>query len=88
MSAISEALDSWSATIIKTTEGGIICPNVPEAVIIPVANVLLYLAFSIEGKDIRPMAITVAPTMPVVAANNPPTKTTEIPNPPGILPNN
>ena len=40
-----------------------------------------------EGKEISPMAITVAPTIPVVAANKPPTKTTEIPSPPGILPN-
>ena len=35
-----------------------------------------------------PIAITVAPTIPVVAANKPPTKTTETPKPPGILPNN
>ncbi len=32
------------------------------------------------------MAITVAPTIPVVAASNPPTRTTEIPSPPGALP--
>ena len=29
--AISAALESWSAKIIKTIEGGIIWPNVPEA---------------------------------------------------------
>ena len=34
------------------------------------------------------MAITVAPTIPVVAASSAPTKITEIPNPPGIGPNN
>ena len=32
------------------------------------------------------MAITVAPTMPVVAARRAPTITTEIPRPPGIGP--
>ncbi|GIS87878.1 MAG: hypothetical protein CM1200mP18_05880 [Gammaproteobacteria bacterium] len=34
------------------------------------------------------MATTVAPTIPVVAANNAPTNTTDIPNPPGTGPNN
>ena len=34
------------------------------------------------------MAITVAPTIPVVAASNPPTSITDIPSPPGALPNN
>ena len=33
-----------------------------------------------------PIAITVAPTMPVVAARRAPTKTTEMPSPPGIGP--
>ncbi len=33
------------------------------------------------------MATTVAPTMPVVAASRAPTKTTEMPRPPGIGPN-
>ena len=33
-----------------------------------------------------PIAITVAPTIPVVAARRAPTKTTEIPSPPGIGP--
>jgi hypothetical protein len=40
------------------------------------------------GREINPIAITVAPTIPVVAASNAPTKITEIPNPPGIGPNN
>ena len=39
------------------------------------------------GKEISPIAITVAPTIPVVAASNAPTKITEIPSPPGIGPN-
>ncbi len=33
------------------------------------------------------MATTVAPTMPVVAASRAPTKTTEMPRPPGTGPN-
>ena len=33
------------------------------------------------------MATTVAPTIPVVAASKAPTKTTEIPRPPGTGPN-
>ncbi len=39
------------------------------------------------GREMSPIAITVAPTIPVVAANKPPTKTTETPKPPRILPN-
>ena len=53
----------------------------------PLAKDLSYLLLSIAGKEIKPIAITVAPTMPVVAASNAPTKTTEIPRPPGIGPN-
>ncbi len=74
--------------MIKTIEGGITCPSVPEAVMIPVASVVSYLFLNIAGKEISPIAITVAPTIPVVAASNPPTKTTDTPKPPGILPNN
>ena len=40
------------------------------------------------GNDINPIAITVAPTIPVVAASNAPTKITDIPRPPGMGPNN
>ena len=64
-----------------------ICPKVPDAAIVPVANDGEYLLRIIEGRDISPMATTVAPTMPVVAAKRAPTKTTEIPNPPGTGPN-
>ena len=42
---------------------------------------------SIAGSEMSPIAMTVAPTMPVVAASRAPTKTTEIPSPPGIGPN-
>ena len=77
---------SWSAKIIRTIDGGIICPNVPEAAMVPVARDGEYLLRNITGKEIRPIATTVAPTMPVVAANKAPTKTTEIPSPPGTGP--
>ena len=39
------------------------------------------MLFNIVGNEINPIAITVAPTMPVVAANKAPTKITEIPSP-------
>ena len=65
-----------------------ICPSVPEAAIVPVAKDGEYLLRSIAGREIRPIATTVAPTIPVVAANKAPTKTTEMPNPPRTGPNN
>jgi len=40
------------------------------------------------GSDSRPMVTTVAPTMPVLAANSMPTMMTEIPRPPRMGPNN
>ena len=69
-------------------DGGIICPSVPDAHTVPAARVCEYLCRNIAGSEISPIAMTVAPTMPVVAASNAPTKTTEIPSPPGIGPNN
>ena len=65
-----------------------ICPKVPEAQMVPQANELEYRLRIIAGSEIRPMAMTVAPTMPVVAASRAPTNTTEMPRPPGIGPNN
>ena len=38
VAAWSAALASWSAKIIKTIDGGIICPSVPDAQIAPVAS--------------------------------------------------
>ena len=40
------------------------------------------------GRDNSPIVTTVAPTMPVEAANKAPTRITEMPSPPRILPNN
>ena len=56
-----------------------ICPRVPEAHIKPDESLVLYPAFVITGKLIKPIVTTVAPTIPVDAANNAPTKITEIP---------
>ena len=84
--AWSEADPSWSAKIIKTIEGGIICPSVPDAQIVPVARDGEYLFRIIEGREISPIATTVAPTIPVVAAKSAPTNTTEMPSPPGTGP--
>ena len=39
------------------------------------------------GSEISPIATTVAPRMPVVAASSAPTTTTEMPRPPGTGPN-
>ena len=36
--AWSAALASWSAKMINTIDGGIICPSVPDAQIVPVAR--------------------------------------------------
>ena len=70
-----------------TIEGGIIWPNVPEAEITPVANSGEYLFLSIVGNDNNPIVTTVAPTIPVDAAKNAPTTTTETAKPPGKWPN-
>ena len=84
--AWSAALLSWSAKIMSTIEGGMIWPKVPDAQMVPVASEWEYLLRNMAGREIMPMAITVAPTMPVVAASNAPTITTEIPKPPGTDP--
>ena len=47
-----------------------------------------YLFLNIAGREIKPIATTVAPTIPVVAASKAPTKTTDIPKPPLTGPNN
>ena len=73
---------------ISTTDGGMIWPSVPEPAMIPVANFGEYPDFNMIGKLINPIVMTVAPTIPVDAANIVPTKTTDIANPPLILPNN
>ena len=36
--AMSAAAASWSARMMSTTDGGMICPSVPEAQIVPVAS--------------------------------------------------
>ena len=71
----------------KHIEGGMIWPRVPVAQSVPQANEGRYPAFSIVGKDKMPMVTTVAPTMPVLAASNIPTRITAMPKPPGSRPN-
>ena len=68
-------------------DGGMICPNVPEAHINPEANFLSYPHLSIVGNVNSPIVTTVAPTMPVEAANKAPTIITVNPNPPLKFPN-
>ena len=59
----------------------------PVAQIVPAANGTWYFDLSIIGNAIRPIVTTVAPTIPVLAAISMPTTVTEIPRPPGKLPN-
>ena len=68
-------------------DGGIICPNVPEAHINPEASFLSYPRLSIVGNVNKPIVTTVAPTIPVDAANKAPTIITVKPNPPLNFPN-
>ena len=75
-----------SPIIIKTIEGGIICPKVPLAAIVPVANFLEYPYFIIIGRDITLIITTLAPTIPVLAARTAPTATVLTASPPLIFP--
>ena len=68
------------------TLGGMICPSVPEAQIVPVISCLSYPRRSIVGSDTRPIVMTLAPTIPVEAARIAPTTTTEIAMPPRSRP--
>ena len=63
-----------------------IWPNVPEAEITPVANCGEYPFRNIVGRDNKPIVTTVAPTIPVEAARNAPTTTTDTAKPPGRPP--
>jgi len=77
---------SMSPMKISTVEGGMIWPSVPLAQITPVASFGSYPARTIAGSEISPIVTTVAPTMPVEAASNAPTRITEMPKPPRIRP--
>ena len=70
----------------STMLGGMIWPSVPEAQMMPVETAGEYARLSMAGSEMSPMVTTVAPTMPVEAANRPPTRQTEIPSPPPKLP--
>src|SRR3546814_4337389 len=67
-------ISDWSSDVCSSDLGGMICPRVPEAQIVPHAILGSYPALSIEGSDSSPMVTTVAPTMPVDAASSMPTK--------------
>ena len=55
-----------------------ICPRVPVAQIVPAERLGSYCLESIMGSEIKPIAITVAPTIPVLAAIRAPTNITAI----------
>ena len=57
-------------------------PRVPDAHIVPDDNSGEYPFFCIEGSASNPIVTTVAPTIPVLAANNIPIKVTAIASPP------
>ena len=72
--------------MISTIDGGMIWPRVPEDAMMPVESELEYPFRIMTGSEISPIAMTVAPRMPVVAASSAPTRMTEMPRPPGIVP--
>ena len=77
----------WSPSTIRTIEGGMICPSVPAAEITPRLSFSSYPLRSITGSDMRPIAVTLAPTTPVAAASSAPTKITPTARPPRNRPN-
>src|SRR5262245_41206333 len=76
-----------SPSSTRMTLGGMICPSVPEAQIVPVISRLSYPRRIMVGSDTSPMVMTLAPTIPVDAARMAPTTTTEIAMPPRSRPN-
>src|SRR5690606_36630490 len=70
---------------INNTEGGIIIPRQPPAVITPADSLTSYPALSIAGKASRPMSVTTAPTIPVAVANTAQVITVATASEPGIL---
>jgi len=79
------AFDKTSPNKTSTIDGGIICPSVPAAATVPVAIFGSYPLLNIVGRDKSPIVTTVAPTIPVDAANKAPTIDTDIPKPPLIF---
>src|SRR5262245_27262162 len=76
-----------SPSSTRMTLGGMICPSVPEAQIVPVISRLSYPRRIMVGSDTSPMVMTLAPTIPVDAARMAPTTTTEMAMPPRSRPN-
>ncbi|CAM3145226.1 hypothetical protein PANO111632_05090 [Paracoccus nototheniae] len=67
---------SWSASTIRTSDGGMTCASVPEAAMTPVASGLSYPYRIMIGSEISPIEMTEAATTPVVAASSAPTRIT------------
>ena len=68
---------------MNTTDGGIKIPNVPEVVIVPIANCSLYPALLIAPYITEPIAATVAGELPLIAAKIIEAKIAAIGSPPG-----
>ena len=79
-----------SESKIKIRLGGIICPSVPDAMMVPQAIPLSYPLLRRVGKVSKPNVMIVAPTIPVVAPISAPNKImpTAIPplTPPAMCP--
>src|SRR5690606_42111332 len=54
---------------ISNTDGGIMMPTQPPAVMAPADSLTLYPALSMAGSASNPMRVTTAPTIPVAVAN-------------------
>ena len=76
-----------SPSMTRIIDGGMIWPSVPDAQIVPADTSGEYPRRNIVGSESRPMVTTVAPTIPVLAANSIPTRVTDMPKPPRRLPN-
>ena len=71
---------------ISTRLGGMICPKVPDAQMVPQANDFEYPRRRNTGKVNKPKVTTVAPTIPVDAPIRTPTRMIASPIPPRSLP--
>ena len=72
--------------MINMTLGGIMAPIAPEAAMLPVDKVSLYLYFRISGMAIDPMVAVVAGFEPQTAPNTTQARTLDIASPPGTRP--
>src|SRR4030095_17009241 len=78
---------SWSASTIRTSDGGMSWVMVPDAAMTPMVGGVEYPYLSMGDIDMTPMAMTDAATVPVIAPRMAPTKITAYDKPPRTGPN-